>query len=87
MIEIELADARPGMVFVEDIRTTTGILLVARGQEVTERLAERIRNSLHMLRAKQVDRVIVPVRPQTAATTREDGGSACSTLFLAGSCP
>jgi hypothetical protein len=62
VIEIELAATRPGMVFVEDIRTTTGILLIARGQEVTERLAERIRNSLHMLQAKQMVHVVVPSR-------------------------
>jgi hypothetical protein len=53
------------MVFVEDIRTTTGILLIARGQEVTDRLAERIRNSLHMLQAKQKVHVVVPARPAT----------------------
>jgi response regulator RpfG family c-di-GMP phosphodiesterase len=65
VMEIELAAVRSGMVFVEDIRTTTGILLIARGQEVTERLAERIRNSLHMLEARQKVHVIVPARPAT----------------------
>lgn len=71
VVEIELAETRPGMVFVEDIRTTTGILLIARGQEVTERLAERIRNSLHMLQAKQKVHVVVPARsadPRVPAT-------------------
>ena len=33
-----------GMVFAEDVRTSAGALLVARGYEVTESLVERIRN-------------------------------------------
>ena len=62
VLEIELAETRAGMIFMEDIRTTTGIMLLARGHIVTPRLAERIRNSLHMLEARQKVRVVVPGR-------------------------
>lgn len=62
VIEIELRAVRPGMVFAEDVRTISDILLVARGQEVTERLAERLKNFLHLVEAKQQVRVIVPNR-------------------------
>jgi len=62
VIEIELAETRAGMIFMEDLRTTTGIMLLARGHVVTDRLAQRIRSSLHMLEARQKVRVVVPDR-------------------------
>jgi len=43
-IEIPLQDVRVGMVFAEDVRTTRGVLLVARGYEVTTGFIERVRN-------------------------------------------
>jgi len=42
--ELPLGAVRPGMVFVEDVRTPAGLLLIARGQEVTVSLASRLRN-------------------------------------------
>lgn len=59
VLELELSAVRPGMTFAEDVQTTTGILLVARGQEVSDRLAERIHNFRHLVEAKQKVRVIV----------------------------
>lgn len=59
-LEIELLGVRTGMRFVDDVRTSTGVLLVARGQEVSDQLVERLRNSSHMLEAKQRVRVVVP---------------------------
>lgn len=64
VLELEIGAVRPGMHFAEDVRTTTGILLVARGQEVSDHLAERIRNLLHLVEAKQKVRVFVPDRRQ-----------------------
>lgn len=60
VIELELRAVRPGMIFVQDVVTTTGILLIARGQEATERLVERLHNYAHLIEAKQQIRVIVP---------------------------
>ncbi|AHG90498.1 response regulator receiver [Gemmatirosa kalamazoonensis] len=41
--EMRLADVRPGMVFANDVVGSSGVLLVARGQEVTDALLERVR--------------------------------------------
>jgi response regulator RpfG family c-di-GMP phosphodiesterase len=42
--EIGLADIRPGMLLVQDVLSTTGMLLIARGHEVTSGLLHRLRN-------------------------------------------
>jgi hypothetical protein len=42
--EITLAGLRVGMIFAEDVKMTTGALLVTRGYEVTEGFVERARN-------------------------------------------
>lgn len=42
--ELTLADMAPGMLFGEDVKSAKGLLLIARGQEVTNSLLERIRN-------------------------------------------
>lgn len=41
---VTLSDLRIGMVFAEDLRSKTGILLAARGFEVTQGFIERVRN-------------------------------------------
>jgi CheY-like chemotaxis protein len=41
---VSVAKLHVGMVFAEDVRSTTGILLAARGFEVTEGFIERVRN-------------------------------------------
>jgi len=42
--EVGLAAVRPGMFLVQDVMSTTGLLLVARGHEVTQGLLYRLRN-------------------------------------------
>jgi response regulator RpfG family c-di-GMP phosphodiesterase len=42
--ELVLADVRPGMLLIQDVMSTTGLLLVARGHEVTSGLLYRLRN-------------------------------------------
>lgn len=42
--ELPLRLVQPGMIFMEDLRTDLGTLLVARGFEVTESFVERVRN-------------------------------------------
>jgi response regulator RpfG family c-di-GMP phosphodiesterase len=42
--EVSLARLLPGMVFLADVRSVSGALLIARGHEVTPSLLERIRN-------------------------------------------
>jgi len=41
---ISLSEVRVGMVFAGDVKSPAGLLLIARGQEVTESLFGRIRN-------------------------------------------
>lgn len=42
--EVALTAVQPGMIFVSDVRTADGQLLIARGQEATEGLVTRIEN-------------------------------------------
>jgi response regulator RpfG family c-di-GMP phosphodiesterase len=44
VVQLPLHAAQPGMVFAEDVKTRSGLLLIARGQEVTPSLVERIKN-------------------------------------------
>ena len=44
MIEVTVGRVTPGMVFVDDLRTSVGTLLVPKGFEVTETFLERMRN-------------------------------------------
>ncbi len=60
VVEIEVTAVLPGMVLTEDVRTVQGLLLVARGQEVSERLVERLRNSRELLEPRQRVHVAIP---------------------------
>jgi response regulator RpfG family c-di-GMP phosphodiesterase len=44
VMHLPLHAVQPGMVFAEDVKTRSGLLLIARGQEVTPSLVERIKN-------------------------------------------
>ncbi|MBI6546803.1 MAG: two-component system response regulator, partial [Cyanobacteria bacterium NC_groundwater_1444_Ag_S-0.65um_54_12] len=59
--DLPLAAVRVGMVFVEDVRTVMGTLLVPRGYEVTPSLVERIRN-LATGSVREPVRVIIRIR-------------------------
>jgi hypothetical protein len=56
--ELALAAVEPGMIFAEDVRPPTGGTLIARAQEVTATLLERIENLPEATRRQPV-RVIV----------------------------
>ncbi|MEX2572082.1 MAG: HD domain-containing phosphohydrolase [Gemmatimonadota bacterium] len=69
IVSIRLGAIRPGMIFAEDVQTRTGILLVARGQEASERLVERVRNLAHLDVVQDTVHVIVPAAaPQSTDT-------------------
>jgi response regulator RpfG family c-di-GMP phosphodiesterase len=63
--ELGLLALREGMVFAEDVRATSGALLIARGHEVTVALLERIRHFRPGFVAEPV-RVLVPGTPAAA---------------------
>ena len=44
MLERSVREVAVGMVFGEDLKSSKGLLLIARGQEVTPALLERMRN-------------------------------------------
>lgn len=46
-VELPIAALRPGMRLVSDLKTARGVLVVARGQEVTAGLIERLANYRH----------------------------------------
>jgi response regulator RpfG family c-di-GMP phosphodiesterase len=62
-IEVPLSDVERGMIFATDVRNPLGILLIARGQDVTVGILERVRNHWGPF----ADRVLVRVtRPAPA---------------------
>ncbi|OGV72434.1 MAG: hypothetical protein A3K19_31190 [Lentisphaerae bacterium RIFOXYB12_FULL_65_16] len=62
--ELALADLRPGMVFLEDVRTVSGMVLIAHGQEATVGLIERLRNiASGSSRMREPLRVVLPKTP------------------------
>jgi response regulator RpfG family c-di-GMP phosphodiesterase len=58
--QIRLVDVRVGMVFAADVRSDNGMLLVARGQEVSGSLVERIRHQWHAFANKYDVSMLVP---------------------------
>lgn len=58
--ELRLSQVEAGMVFAQDVTTTAGTLLIARGQEVTLSLLERIRNFSLKVGVREPVRVILP---------------------------
>ncbi|HTV56436.1 MAG TPA: HD domain-containing phosphohydrolase [Terriglobia bacterium] len=66
MKQVTLRDVRPGMEFAEDVKTTRGLLLIARGQKVTPGLMERISNFPPTLSVKQP--ILVTVHDYPEAT-------------------
>ena len=64
VIEVPLRHVCPGMTILQDVRTELGMLLVARGFEVSERFVERIKNFGPGLLAEKVA-VRVPQRRAT----------------------
>jgi response regulator RpfG family c-di-GMP phosphodiesterase len=60
VIEIPASDVQLGMVLVDDVKSSRGMLLVARGQGVTPTLLERIRNFSSAVGLKEPIRVMVP---------------------------
>ena len=73
VVELPLCALQPGMVFAEDVQTTTGVLFIARGQEVTPTLLERIQN---------LPRIIEVIEPVRVAVCRDQAG-ATDALFAA----
>jgi response regulator RpfG family c-di-GMP phosphodiesterase len=62
VMQLPLHQVQAGMIFAEDVKTRSGLLLIARGQEVTPSLVQRIKNLA--LTSKISDPVLVILPPQ-----------------------
>lgn len=60
MLERMVKDITVGMVFGEDLKSGKGLLLIARGQEVTPALLERMRNFSAELAIREPVRMLLP---------------------------
>jgi len=58
--QVKVTQLRPNMIIAEDVRTTTGVLLVSRGQEATASLRERLHNFARNASITEPIRVLVP---------------------------
>lgn len=58
--ELRLEDVRPGMTFVEDVILTNGLLIVAKGSEVSLPLLERLQNFAKNRSVREPVRVFLP---------------------------
>jgi hypothetical protein len=61
--QIHLSQVMAGMIFADDVKNSMGLLLIARGQEVTPSLVERIRHIAHVSKIDAPVLVIVPAPP------------------------
>lgn len=74
VLELALGEIVAGMFFAEDVKSSKGLLLIARGQEVTHGLVERVRNFSSELGIREPIRMIlpapatVPAKPVPVAT-------------------
>ncbi|HEY0703287.1 MAG TPA: HD domain-containing phosphohydrolase [Candidatus Acidoferrales bacterium] len=60
MVELQIRDLTVGMIFGQDLKSAAGVLLVARGQEVTPGLLERLRNVPADMADRRSVRMIAP---------------------------
>jgi hypothetical protein len=60
LVELQIRDLAIGMIFGEDLKSAAGVLLVARGQEVTPGLLERLRNIPADVAGRRSVRMIAP---------------------------
>jgi response regulator RpfG family c-di-GMP phosphodiesterase len=65
--ELMLEEIAPGMIFGDDVKSRKGLLLIARGQEATPSLLERIRNFSSELGIREPIRMIEPPATQEEA--------------------
>lgn len=63
---IDVHDLEPGMILAEDVSSAVGILLVAKGQEVTPSLKARLRNIADTTGFKEPIRALVPTPTESA---------------------
>jgi response regulator RpfG family c-di-GMP phosphodiesterase len=71
VVDLHLHEVRPGMVFAQDVKTRSGLLLIARGQEVTPSLVVRIKNLALNSKINDSVLVILPRSPSVPLSGEE----------------
>ena len=64
--DLRVREITPGMRFAQDVRSTKGVLLIARGQEVSDSLIERLHNYYFAMGVREPVRMAVPPRTSPA---------------------
>ena len=67
VMRVSLRSVQPGMIFAEDVKTRSGLLLIARGQEVTPSLVQRIINLALNSKINDPVMVILPSQPPVSS--------------------
>lgn len=74
--DLPISEMSPGMIFGDDVKSAKGLLLVARGQEVTPSLLERMRNFSSELGIREpirmVERLMDTTRPDPSPGHRAE---------------
>jgi hypothetical protein len=78
VLEIELSKVESGMTLADDVRTETGMLLIARGQHVTPRMVDRILGTLRAKGLRQLVRVTFPQPEEVKPPAASEGPEASS---------
>ena len=60
-LKVNVEDLDSSMIFAEDVQTTSGLLLIAKGQEVTPCLKERLINFNRMTEIRQPIQIIIKI--------------------------
>jgi len=63
VMKVPLHAVQPGMIFAEDVKNHSGLPLIARGQEVTPSLIERIKNLALNSKINDPVLVVLPIQP------------------------
>ncbi len=71
--ELRLREIRAGMVFAEDVTTEAGLLLIARGQEVSVGLLQRVRNFSEHIGVREPVRMILAAGQRGADAPNNNG--------------
>ena len=80
MRELSLAEVAAGMFFAEDVKSSKGVLLISRGQEVTPSLLERVRNFSSELGVREPLRMIER-QDASAAPAKTAQSDSCVTMW------
>jgi len=60
--DLKISELRPGMMLAEDLKDPYGVLLIAKGQEVTTSLITRLQNFLTIRKVREPIGILIPIQ-------------------------